>query len=301
MMKVFFISLAIICSNQLFAQTDSTKFSPEDITYLAAQEYKLKEVGDRIVNSEFYESRRDANHLFIKMLTKALTTPNSFYYSFAHLPFIKIVYAPDYSFRIITWQMEMNGKFYRHYGAIQLNQKDLKLYPLIDRSNDMETPEKVNGNHRKWYGALYYRIIKEKIKKQDIYFVLGYDSNHPLSNKKVIDVLFFENDNAYFGAPFFQNRRNPTQTDSRFILEYKQDASVSLNFDKERGEIVFDHLVPMKDGDEDIYLNYVPDGTFDALVWNGKQFILKENVILTNYSNPQNTNKKQSDTIYKSK
>jgi hypothetical protein len=53
---------------------------------------------------------------------------------------MSILSPPDSSFRIFTWQLFVNDSTYRHYGAIQMNQKELKLFALRDKSFEMDGP-----------------------------------------------------------------------------------------------------------------------------------------------------------------
>ena len=275
--------------------------SAADSTAIQTQEQLLHKIGAVMFYSELYEERRDANYTFIQQFTNALKTPHSFTYDFPELPFLKITTSPDNRFRIITWQIELPGKIIRHFGTIQMNSQQLNLFPLIDRSEDMELPTKFVGDNTKWYGALYYDIVHQKINGHDKYFLIGIDTNNPLSTKKVVEVLQFNNENKpIFGAPLFQSWGRPTEKATRFLLEYKGDAAVSMSYDKTREAIVYDHLVPMTEADEGIYLKYVPDGTFDALVWNQQGFVIRENVIATveEEESETATTPKQSDNLY---
>lgn len=298
MMKQFFTTLiCLFLSVAVYSQT----LTPTDSVVIQQQEQLLKKLADKMLTSKVYEERRDANYSFIKEFKKALKTPNSFYYDFSSLDFLKIVYSPDQRFRLITWQIELPAKLKRHYGAIQMNETDLKLFPLIDRSEDMKTPQKFVGDNTKWYGALYYEVVMKEIKGNKKYFLIGYDANHPLSNKKIVEVLQFNSENKpVLGAPLFQSWKRPTETVTRFLIEYKGDAVVTLHYDKNRKAIIYDHLVPLTKADIGIYIKYVPDGTFDALLWKNNKFFVKQNVVATTPDDGVNEGSatRKSDIIY---
>lgn len=273
--------------------------APADSTAIQEQEQLLKKIGKVMFFSEIFEERRDANYTFIQQFKKALKVPGSYHYNFPELNFLKITSSPDNQFRIISWQIELPGKILRHFGTIQMNENELTIYPLIDRSEDMDSPDKFVGDNTKWYGALYYDIIERSVNGNKKYFLLGIDTNHPLSNKKLIDVLQFNSENKpIFGAPLFQSWKRPTETVTRFLLEYKGDASVSLSYDQQRNSIVYDHLVPLTEADEGIYLNYIPDGTFNELVWSNNQFRIREDVIATTLEEETESTEQKSDELY---
>ena len=281
----------------------SQQLSAENLKRLQEKEDTLSKLGQVAFYSDIYTDRRDANYALIKELRDALKIENSFQYNFEKLPFIKIERPKDNSFRILSWQIQLPGQLIRHYGAIQMNSSELKLYPLIDRSDDMAAPEKFVGNNTKWYGALYYDIVDMNIDGHKKYLLFGIDTNHPLSNIKVIDVLQFDkNKEPILGFPLFQSWKKPKEKTTRFLIEYKGDAATRLTFDEANKRIVYDHLVPMTEADEGIYINYVPDGTFDALKWNKTQFEIVENIISTTPETKEELSKgKESQQLYQPK
>ena len=66
----------------------------------------------------------------------------------------------------------------------------------------------------------------------------------------------------------------------RFIIEYKADASVSMNYDKQKKRIVFNHLVPMQPDLEGLYEFYIPVLEFDAFQWKRRKWEFVEDVEL---------------------
>ena len=104
-------------------------------------------------------NRMAACRKLILTLVAALKSENSFYYSFKQLNTISIQYPPDSSFRIFTWQLFVNDNDYRYFGAIQMNQKSLKLFPLIDRSMNFENAEDTTLTNENWYGCIYYNVL----------------------------------------------------------------------------------------------------------------------------------------------
>jgi len=285
-----------VCS---FSQEPTAK----ELTPEQKQIALLQELGKRMIISDEYEDRRNANYAFIKQLTKLLNRKNSFEISLEQLRFLSVQTPKDEAFRIITWQIETVPGLVRHYGAIQLNQKDLKLIPLTDRSEEMEYPELSIGGSRNWFGAIYYHVQAVKRKAGTQYYLYGYDSHNPVSNIKVVDVLQFSpNGDAVFGLSVFPDLKRPGQTTNRFLLEFREDAGVRLNYSSRYKKIIFDHLVPINEASEGIFADYVPDGTFDALVMKNGAFVLETDVVVTTGVTPENTNTRpKSDTLYNSR
>ncbi len=284
-----------------FSQPD-----PEETTEPLTKEQKqielLKELGKKMIFEDSYDARRDANYAFIKQFTRLLKNKNSYDLSLDELKFMSVQKPEDDAFKIFTWQIETAPGLVRHYGAIQLNQEELKLIPLTDRSDDMEYPELHIGSSRDWYGAIYYRVQSVKRGKHTQYFLYGFDSNSPISNKKIVEVMQFAGDEVMFGATIFPDQLRPGQYATRFILEYRENAGVRLNYSPSEKKIMFDHLVPINEASEGIFADYVPDGTFDALVMKDGKFIYETNAVATTEQDLDQENRPdRSNKIYDSK
>jgi len=296
------IVFLIVTSLQLSAQLDSTK-----LVVLEQAQDVLKQLGDTLVLHEEFEVRKEANYNFIKQLTGALKTENSFEYEFPELKMLSIKNAPDNTFRIFTWQLANEAQQVRHFGAIQMNTPELKLIPLQDRSDDIKTPKQYVGDNKGWFGALYYNIEKEKKGKNTYYFLFGIDVNTVYSRKKIIDVLQFKDDGGVsFGAKLFPSLDGDLTTNSRFILEYKSDASTTVRYDKKLKRVVFDHLTALSGSQQgSSYAYYVPDGTFDALRWKQGKWVLEKDIIETSFENLEELENndtprpKKSDDLYR--
>ncbi len=274
---IAFFSLSMSLCNAQLSKTDS-------ITFKAA-ETELVKLGNAFIGSPVFEHRRDTNYQFIKKLTQTLKKPNSFYYSFPELEMVSVVYSPDSVFRIITWQLETHGTLVRHFGTIQMNSPELKMFPLLDRSDDMERPELSRGNNENWYGALYYDIQSVKLNGVDYYILFGFDSNNIYSNKKIIEPLWFNKGIPILGEHIIESPRVKKRLVSRAIIEYKGDASTSVKYNNDKQMIILDHLAPLAEEYEGIYAYYVPDGTYDAYVWNRNKWEFVSDVVETNMEN----------------
>lgn len=222
------------------------------------------------------EDRLKADSLFTRQLVRALRIPNSFHYAFDSLENISRLYAPDSSFRIITWQLEVNPTLVRQHGAIQLKTSDgsLKLFPLIDKSEVTRNPEDSIGNNMGWMGAVYYRIVAHRIENRSIYTLLGFDANNFKSNKKVVEVLEFINGEPRFGLPIFRypNGSIRPHATARYIMEYKKDSGPRLTYDDDLQMIIMEHLISESNEPMKKY-TLVGDGDYEGFKWMNNQWI----------------------------
>jgi len=198
----------------------------------------------------------------IRNLVSALRTPNSFAYTFPKLKSISFQYPVDSTFRIITWQLYVDKDTYRHYGAIQMNTSELQLYPLIDRSFEVESPQQQQLSNERWYGALYYDIRTLNPGEADQqYLLMGYDGHSFFRRQKILDVLQFVNGKPVFGAPIIPGPDNKML--QRRIIQYAALANVRLTYDEGLDMIILDHLISMEGQYNEGKVN-VPDGSYEG-------------------------------------
>lgn len=225
-----------------------------------------------------------SNKIFKDKL-KYVLTRNSKSYNF---PFQKLskqmstLKSPDGVFRIFNWNLELNkyGE-HRYYCVVMKYDKKKDDYYIIDcrdKSKYARTPEYSQFTEKKWYGALYYKIIPVKKGSRTIYTLLGWDGNDISSNKKLIETMKFSgNYKLKFGDPLF--KFGDDKVKRRVIFQYKQDTYMSVKHQKIKKEdhIIFDHLSPTSPELEGIKDWYVTDLSFDAFVWQkGKWNYIKD-------------------------
>lgn len=270
------LMLYLLCGSQLYAQRPD-----EPIQLLIQYEDSLRQLSDTILDGSEQGIRQNACYSFIKKLVTALQIPGSFDYPFDSLKRISMMVAEDKSFRIFNWQLPLASGKQRFFGAIQLRDKDeLKLFPLYDYSDNMLNPADTITNSERWYGALYYRMLTVKGHGKKYYMLFGWDGNNLRSNKKILEVLSFSKKNEpVFGAAIFDFGKDSERNGiKRFILEYKKDAEVSLNYDADLQMITFDHLIPQDPSTKDLPFTYVPDGSYDAFSWKHGRWSFVDNI-----------------------
>jgi hypothetical protein len=264
------ICLCWAFSQPLLAQPKlkpSGALSPEAFEKLHTAEDTLGLLGFLVINDSLETERFAACRALITTLVRALKTENSFKYPFPRLKSVSIQAPPDSSFRIFTWQLFVNDSTYRYYGAIQMNSKELQLFPLIDRSAEMEIfPKTETLTHDKWYGVLYYGLRQFDSPEGRKYLLLGYDAYSFFEKRKVIDVLSFGKDGKpLFGANVFdQAPANKPLPNYRFLLEYSAETSARCNWDEQYQMVLIDHMIPWT-SPFGRGITAVPDGSYDAL------------------------------------
>ena len=263
-----FASIFLFLPLALFAQKKpkvepANQPSTEAIKQLEGLEDTLGVLGYAIVNDSIEAERFAACRVFITTLVRALKIENSFKYPFERLKSVSILTPPDSSFRIFTWQLFVNDSTYRYYGSIQMNERNLKLYPLIDRSFEMpQFPKEEQLPPDRWYGALYFNLRQFDTKQGHKYLLFGYDAFEFFEKRKLLDVLSFDKEGKpVFGSPVFT--KEDAAPESRIYLQYSADAAVKMNWDEQYQMILMDHLIPFPSPYGRDMTN-VPDGSYDA-------------------------------------
>ena len=275
------LALCVSCAHFLAAQG----LSDGDREAMVAGEERMALLAERVYTDSSQAQRFQATRDLIRELVETLDRPHSFDYAF-EVPGLSIQYAPDTTFRIFTWELNVDSEQYRHYGAVQRNTDTLSLIPLLDRGDTwLENPENMLVGADNWLGYAVYDIVPgATYEGQPYYFILGYDSYSTYRRRKILDVLRFDaRGEALFGLPVFA-----TYTDSgllltdraRIILEYAAEATVALREDDDLGGILYENLImmPGNNGEGPVQ---VPDGSYHLLRMNDRGNWVEEEQIFT--------------------
>lgn len=261
---LYFIFL-LISTFSSFGQR--VKVSQSDSTYIDSirnYEYQLEGLSYNIINGSDKVERITSCYYFIETLKTALQIPNSFDYDFDLLKTVSSITSEDDKFRVFTWNLLLDSGKYMYFGAIQMNNPDsLELYGLYDSSDYNRNVIYGQFDNRHWMGGLIYQIHHYRWKKKDYYITFGWDGQDAKTNRKVIDVLWFDNE----GKPNFGEEIFDFDGDlqSRIIFDFNDRAAMLCRYDNHEEAIVFANLVPINPMMKGVYQNYVPDGTYDYL------------------------------------
>jgi hypothetical protein len=265
MKKILFVFCFALFAFNGFAQK-AGKIDATSYAQLKEYEDTLGLCGYLIINDSLPEGRFAGCKKLITTLKQALKLPNSFNYPFEQVKSVSIQYPADSTFRIFTWQLYVDVDDYRYYGAIQMNTPDLQMYPLIDRSADVQSEEYDILKPENWYGALYYNTKPFDTPEGRKYLLFGYDGHRFFDKRKLVDVLSFKDGKPVFGAPVFVQKDslgNELAVRNRLLFEYSAEASFKMNFDEAYGLIIYDHLIMMA-GSSGQGPTMVPDGTYEG-------------------------------------
>ncbi|MFH1004638.1 MAG: hypothetical protein V1781_03960 [Bacteroidota bacterium] len=246
---------------------------------------------NKMISGKTESIRQNYSDQFKLAMISTLNTDNSFHFAFDSLKKYKVIIeSPDKELRIFTWNVEGDDGTQKFFGFVQAYNKKLKKYEvhtLTDKSDGIKDPQNAAVDNTKWFGAYYYQIITKKIKKKKYYFLFGWDGNNRVTNKKLIDVLYF-NEKGFpkFGESLFKMENGKIL--KRFILEYKAGVFVSLRYDENKNIIVFDHLSPSNSNLEGQYQFYGPDFTYDGFEFKNEKWQYIKNVDVRNLKNKTN-------------
>ncbi|MBC7758598.1 MAG: hypothetical protein H7069_07070 [Phormidesmis sp. FL-bin-119] len=259
---------------------------------LKAYQDTLQGISFKMINDSLEPQRYNASYKFIKTLVTALKTSNSFNFPFDSLKSISIQTSSDKRFRIFSWNVMNADGSYRYYGTVQINNPDgkLQMFPLVDYTSEFKNPADSITTNDKWYGAQYYRIISVLNNvKTPYYMLLGWKGNNVKSTKKVIDVIHFKDNKAFFGMPVFDGDKD-LAAKKRVIFEYDRKASMVLNWDPKITTIIFDHLAPPDDRLKGRFELYGPDFSYDGYRLANGRWKLVEDIEVANQPTDKDEN-----------
>ena len=231
--------------------------------------------------SEFTSNGMDiASQNFSTKMKAFLSQEGAFDYEFKHLETVAIIDSPDKKVRIVNWNIEYPDFSYSYGGFVLVkNNKKVNIYTLTDALDPYESKPTSKLSANQWYGALYYKIIPFQRSRKTEYLLLGWDGGTTGSNFKIIDVLTVSRKSIEFGSPVLNDNN---KISNRVIFEYADRAKMTMRFEEKYGRIVMDHLSPEAPSLEGLYSYYVPDLSYDAYIYDGDYWNLKEDVIAVN-------------------
>ncbi len=259
------------------AQLSFAQLSDADIKYYAGLEDSLQHIAQRVFLSKKEKNKFEANKQFLAIWNEVLKDEKSMQYPFDSLKNdVSLLMSPDKKFRIITWNILKEDQTHVFFGFIQVNNsKTVKkglfkkettpqydVFPLLDKSATIKTPENYVADPSKWFGMLYVDCIKSD---EEFYTLIAWDGNDKLTQRKFIDILYFKPDGTpVFGKDVF---KFPGKFAKRIMFEYASEVAMSLKYNSKRKQIIFSHLAPnsLDPTLENQFQYYGPDGSFDAL------------------------------------
>lgn len=267
--QIILYILTVFSSIQLDAQinNDSTGAS---LQVLAFQIQTMDDISNRIKMDSVVTSA----------LKNILEKPNSFQYTFDSLQSIRMLTAPDNSFKIFTWHLKLHNEHYVQRGFLQykLANGTIQLMQLKDIADDIENPDQFMGKNNEWIGAVYYDIIQNEYEGKSIYALLGFDAYSNEITQKIIEILSFEKDKPQFGKAIFSYPSDPCFPQgpiNRFIYSYKKGSNAFIRYDKDIRAIVLSELTSLED-DLNEKSTLVPTGDELYFKWKNGRWIMAQ-------------------------
>ncbi|MDY6347482.1 MAG: hypothetical protein SPL42_03475 [Bacteroidales bacterium] len=251
-----------------------------------ALEDSLVALRDRVMTVPDEETRISLNEDFMTMLEGVLNMPNSFRHSWDSARNFSVLTSPDNNFKIFTWHIVKDDLETENFGFVHVyneGRKKYVLYPLYDKRGAIDYPKTLVGNHNRWYGAVYYRIIPVKAKNTTYYTLLGWNGNDIFTNQKIIEILHFNKEmTPIFGGRVFKDFPEKV---SRVIFEYSKNATMHLDYENQEflvstgrynpqtrdydykrqrcNMIIFEELIPMDESMPSVPAFIVPESSLN--------------------------------------
>lgn len=249
-------------------------------------EDSLVRLRENVMSAPREVERYSLNEDFMNLLDYVLNQKNAFKYNWDSAKNFSVLSSPDKLFKIYTWFVPKDDYSVENFGFIHVYNEGRKkyiLYPLVDKRGVIDYPKTNIGNHNKWYGAVYYKLVTLKSKVRTYYTLLGWNGNDMFTNQKVIEVLYFKHDGTpVFGANVF--KKYPEKS-YRVIFDYAKNSVFSLKYENQsydvstgrrdpktrkviyethtRDMIIFDLLAPLDDAMGDIPSFMVPESSIN--------------------------------------
>jgi hypothetical protein len=236
-----------------------------DTLFFRQQEQKLILLQKGIKNAQGSE-KNQLEIAFRDSLAVLLQYKGAQLFQFDSIKSIGHIISSDEKLHVYTWNIPQSGGYNNYYGIIQFYlKKDDKYISTVleEKTGFLNKSQQAMAQPNNWPGALYYKIITNKVKDEVYYTLLGFDFNNLISNRKVIEVINIDE----FGIPVFKQQGfvyNGKKL-NRIVFEYTERAQMQLDYNDKTKLIVFDHLSPSKPSLQDQYQFYGPDLSYDGL------------------------------------
>ena len=285
---VILITLFSVLSNSIIAQESNFTNNEKILKVLFDSLFTRDDT--RFLRTDI--EKKQLNDTIQSILFETLIQKGSFDYSFDSLKHIGKIYSKDKQVRLITWNTKYSDGTFNYLGFIQYNnikKNTVLTYTLIDKSDSIKNPETAVLSYYSWFGALYYGIYDYTIKNKTFYILFGWDGNNYYTNKKIIEILSFNNaGKPIFGKSVF---KIDNKVQKRVIFEHSIKTSMTCKYNENVNAIVFDHLSPTKPSEKGQFQFYGPDGFFDVLQLIKEKWVLIPDIFVTNPKVKKSKNK----------
>ncbi|MBR1793339.1 MAG: hypothetical protein IJ764_06855 [Bacteroidales bacterium] len=267
---------------------------------------QLNQLFDQVYNAPTDNERYLANESAVHLLSKALEMENSFKWKWDLGTRVSVLTASDGKFRIFSWPVRRDNGEYECFGFVQAydeGEEEWVVTVLHDKSDEIINPEESILAADQWLGAVYQSLVETSHGGHHYYMLLGWTGVDMLTQRKVIEPIWFKRKGAapLFGQPVFRrdgNRRrvilcysNNAMVNLRYEVQFtrqiekkrvkvkgsKKPVIEQINHDEKQRMIIFDEVAPQVPGMEGLFQYYVPSGVELAYVFMDGKWALKDN------------------------
>ena len=181
---------------------------------------------------------------------------------------------------VVSWNVELSNQT-NAYGAVVVfggKKNEQAVQALRFKRSTTLRPtldEKSRYTAKEWPGAVYYEVLLQYQGNRPVYTLLGWDGADNIRTRKVIETLSVSGTKLKFGVPIISAGRGSTK---RYIMEYSDQVSASLQWREDLDMIVMDHLSPPSPDLEGQTAYYGPDMSYDGFVWKKNHWVLEEDI-----------------------
>jgi hypothetical protein len=235
---------------------------------------------ERLFSELYADTLADAEPLLREinfLMPEALTMPGAMEYPWSRLSRIGVRSSDDNRIRIFSWHVMDDPDNFRYFGYIQVGLKNgrMELFVLNDNFKPQHGVYRAVQTTEAWYGKLYYGIVTKQVKRKTYYTLLGLDFNNSRSNIKSVEVMTILHNRPRFEQEMFFNGN---QRVDRVVLEYSNQAAITVRYEPNLDMITFYHLVPIHPIYQDNFEFYGPDGSFDGLKFEEGTWVLHNDI-----------------------
>ena len=184
---------------------------------------------------------------------------------------------------VLSWNSENSSREQSYGGFVIFNDdKSDAGWSWVELEHSVK--EDINDDGRSyrtnsWTGALYYSMVLKYDGKTPVYTLLGWDGADGIVTRKVIETMSINNGMVRVGVPYIEKNEGLKK---RFILEYGDILQVTLKYDEETDQIIFDRLAPNDPSLIGQTAFYGPTLDYNAFVWQEDKWVLETFVEVKN-------------------
>ena len=259
----------------------------QDKTLMQSYQEQLSTLLQRVATAPTDNERYLASEQAVQTLANALEEEGAERWRWQLPTVASVLTSPDGILRIFSWAVVRDNGEFECFGAIQYyndREEEYQYTLLNDKSEEIMNREESLLTPANWLGAVYQELIQTSHAGKTYYTLLGWNGVDNLTERKIIEPVILRGGTPQFGAPLFRRERNLR----RVVLEYRNDAMVSLSYEEQFVEeverervkvkgtnryrtvekrkqhkekmIIFDEVEPQVQGMEGLFQYYIPSG-----------------------------------------